>query len=990
MPQLTKLAGPLVPSFSFTKFEPNKLPTPQNMAPKLPTPQDVIPQPAQPLPAPNPAADVAGMAKGNPTPQVPAAAARPPVPPIQNQQLAQAKPRPVAYQGDVQAAQRSIPQSLTNVDNANKLKDLVKSRSQLAQTVPPASYDQTDPFESKAVIYGLNAGNPGSGGDSYHSKIKSFDSAISRAKQQVRPDQHNPLIPVINESGEQDYLPLDPRWNASGVNYPKPLEEGFARWFDDQKAIGGIRNLTPSDSNLLPDGSKAVDTPTELGGVHPDGLPSDNAGRTQDTISPSTGYLNHLSKTLGHRVNPENHSLQPDVESEVGLATLPLSPALSGFRAGAPSSVASLAKGGPVARDAWSQSILKPVTAVAEQGTAAAPAASKGTSQVAHALQEAPIPLKLAPEAPKGLPGTPTLSGTASTGESVASQAASSVPKSSLPGTSLTDVPLIGRGLEQMGLGGKGLGYAINSFTPIGAARVLADSARMIGQGQPLNALGNMVGKNFMLGMGPALTALGASKLDPDTFAANNPNYSDSKNSPLPFKSLLSAPFEPTKDLVNSSIKAVTGDFEGALAPYKFNLDNLKTIDKGLTEKLPAVRDSIARGYEHEQNQQLGGGRELDNFNNQYTDDYAGLVDKQRNLSNLRNELDNVMASGDSARAQEINKNLIAVQDDVNDSTDKMRAIARQAERTRMFSGIDETASNEIEHARQIATAALERQGIAPTDSNVDSVLTRMDNKGLALPQTNTQLQDGKLVTKPVIKTDKGNEQFRDPVVRGGLDVEKSKNIFDTKMQDPAFKAKFDGEVNAFIQQSKEAGILEQKLPGISKNVAQVGGVLGAAAASMGGIGNLIKDVADPSSQSAQTGQQNLIEQLSQAPREVPEAAQPEQLGVAPREVASPDAAQRANSIWSNLGIGGKALIIGGLSLAAVSLLVNVFGDDEEDGDGVGGLNFLWKLAPLLGIGAAVAGTTWSKDSPYPQLDVLGNADHWQGLYNDAKALNPF
>lgn len=73
---------------------------------------------------------------------------------------------------------------------------------------------------------------------------------------------------------------------------------------------------------------------------------------------------------------------------------------------------------------------------------------------------------------------------------------------------------------------------------------------------------------------------------------------------------------------------------------------------------------------------------------------------------------------------------------------------------------------------------------------------------------------------------------------------------------------------------------------------------------------------------------------------------------------------------WAGLDPSSKMLAIGGLSLAAISMLKNMFGGDDDEG-------FLSKVLPILGVGAAAwgaGGGTFSQAPSMDQYSRLGDA----------------
>lgn len=69
-----------------------------------------------------------------------------------------------------------------------------------------------------------------------------------------------------------------------------------------------------------------------------------------------------------------------------------------------------------------------------------------------------------------------------------------------------------------------------------------------------------------------------------------------------------------------------------------------------------------------------------------------------------------------------------------------------------------------------------------------------------------------------------------------------------------------------------------------------------------------------------------------------------------------------ASSIWDQLG-NWKWLVIGGLGLAAISMISSMFGGGGDDEEGGGGSGAFGTLAPLLGLGAAGYGLTGGNPS---------------------------
>lgn len=93
------------------------------------------------------------------------------------------------------------------------------------------------------------------------------------------------------------------------------------------------------------------------------------------------------------------------------------------------------------------------------------------------------------------------------------------------------------------------------------------------------------------------------------------------------------------------------------------------------------------------------------------------------------------------------------------------------------------------------------------------------------------------------------------------------------------------------------------------------------------------------------------------------------------------DPKEAVASAWAGMGSGARILLGAGLGTAALGLLMNLFGGDDEDGKG--GSSFLWKVLPLLGLGAAAWGLASTDDITNPSFSRLADKKTWVGLGND-------
>ena len=93
------------------------------------------------------------------------------------------------------------------------------------------------------------------------------------------------------------------------------------------------------------------------------------------------------------------------------------------------------------------------------------------------------------------------------------------------------------------------------------------------------------------------------------------------------------------------------------------------------------------------------------------------------------------------------------------------------------------------------------------------------------------------------------------------------------------------------------------------------------------------------------------------------------------------DLKEAVASAWAGMGSGARILLGAGLGTAALGLLMNLFGGDDEDGKG--GSSFLWKVLPLLGLGAAAWGLASTDDITNPSFSRLADKKTWVGLGND-------
>lgn len=100
-------------------------------------------------------------------------------------------------------------------------------------------------------------------------------------------------------------------------------------------------------------------------------------------------------------------------------------------------------------------------------------------------------------------------------------------------------------------------------------------------------------------------------------------------------------------------------------------------------------------------------------------------------------------------------------------------------------------------------------------------------------------------------------------------------------------------------------------------------------------------------------------------------AAEAEKLRLTP-----PETSQYAKNIWDQLG-NYKWLVVGGLGLAAISMLSSLFGGSNDDEEGGHGGSTFMRLAPLLGLGTAAYGLSGGQPSRLLQPKFWG--DTWQG-----------
>lgn len=99
-------------------------------------------------------------------------------------------------------------------------------------------------------------------------------------------------------------------------------------------------------------------------------------------------------------------------------------------------------------------------------------------------------------------------------------------------------------------------------------------------------------------------------------------------------------------------------------------------------------------------------------------------------------------------------------------------------------------------------------------------------------------------------------------------------------------------------------------------------------------------------------------------------------------------APQVANSIWHNLKPWQQGLVAGGLGLAAVALLGQMFGGgDDEEGKGS---SMFHKLAPLLGIGGLGAAAYGATRGGEGGLSQLGTGKFWGNVGNDFQNLGSY
>jgi hypothetical protein len=110
--------------------------------------------------------------------------------------------------------------------------------------------------------------------------------------------------------------------------------------------------------------------------------------------------------------------------------------------------------------------------------------------------------------------------------------------------------------------------------------------------------------------------------------------------------------------------------------------------------------------------------------------------------------------------------------------------------------------------------------------------------------------------------------------------------------------------------------------------------------------------------------------------------------GTASGFVTEPQAYQFA---WNSLGDGSKTLVWAGLGLAGISLLLNLFGDDDNDEkEKAGGMGFLGRVLPFLGVGLAAYGLT--DQQPGRLLDsgfYTGLANQGADLIGTARPFGP-
>lgn len=178
--------------------------------------------------------------------------------------------------------------------------------------------------------------------------------------------------------------------------------------------------------------------------------------------------------------------------------------------------------------------------------------------------------------------------------------------------------------------------------------------------------------------------------------------------------------------------------------------------------------------------------------------------------------------------------------------------------------------------------------------------------------------------------------------------------------------------MNEFLSLGQQAGVEPHELMGAISNTAKVIGEAATDPSRLEGLASgpppaeLVKAVADPNTvgRLPGVGQANEVARAAAAGEISPEEA--------------------AKGVWGQMGSGARILLGAGLGITALSLLMHLFGGgDDKDPEGGGGMSFFWKVAPLLGLGAAAWGLASRDDVTKPQFSRLLSGDTWTGLADD-------